>query len=120
MGSCVQIIRVCADRGKRALFRGWSRLCLHAASLSAAEGVAAAAAATSRAVRAEAMGREAAEAIAAADIASRERKRAELARKDVMNKWGNLAKRLVGKDGYSCLHILYCEFQTRSRCNFSC
>ena len=42
------------------MFRGWSRLCLHAASLSAAEGAAASATAVARAVRAEAMEKEAA------------------------------------------------------------
>ena len=41
------------------MFRGWSRLCLHAASLSAAEGASAAATAAARATRAEAMQLEA-------------------------------------------------------------
>lgn len=40
------------------MFRGWSRLCMHAASLSAAEGASAAATALARAARAEAMERE--------------------------------------------------------------
>lgn len=41
------------------MFRGWSRLCLHAASLSAAEGASAAATALARAARAEAVETEA-------------------------------------------------------------
>lgn len=45
------------------MFRGWSRLCLHAASLNAVEGISAAATATARALRAEAMGVEAAIAV---------------------------------------------------------
>ena len=48
------------------MFRGWSRLCLHAASLSAVEGASASATAAARAARAEAIEREAA---AAADKA---------------------------------------------------
>ncbi|CAM9421118.1 unnamed protein product [Ectocarpus sp. 13 AM-2016] len=53
------IIRVCGQRDRALMFRGWSRLCLHAASLSAAEGAAAAATAAARAARAEAMEKEA-------------------------------------------------------------
>ncbi|CAN0508164.1 unnamed protein product, partial [Ectocarpus sp. 12 AP-2014] len=53
------IIRVCDERDRALMFRGWSRLCLHAASLSAAEGAAAAATATARSARAEAMEKEA-------------------------------------------------------------
>lgn len=41
------------------MFRGWSRLCLHAASLSSAEAASATATAVARAVRAEAMDKEA-------------------------------------------------------------
>lgn len=41
------------------MFRGWSRLCLHASSLSAAEGASASATAAARAARAEAMETEA-------------------------------------------------------------
>lgn len=41
------------------MFRGWSRLCLHAASLCVAEGASAAATAIARAARAEAMEKEA-------------------------------------------------------------
>ena len=55
----VKIIRMCRDKDKATLFRGWSRICLHAASLSAAEGASAAATATARATRAEAMQLEA-------------------------------------------------------------
>ena len=49
------------------MFRGWSRLCLHAASLSAAEGASAAATATARAARAEAMEMEAVAAVKKAE-----------------------------------------------------
>ena len=62
----IKIIRVGQDRDKNLMFRGWSRLCLHAASLSAVEGASAAATAAARAVRAEAMETEA---IAAAEKA---------------------------------------------------
>lgn len=55
------------------MFRGWSRLCLHAASLNAAEGASAAATAAARAFRAEAMEKEA---IAAAEKAEAWRKAA--------------------------------------------
>lgn len=41
------------------MFRGWSRLCLHAASLNAAEGALATTTAAARAVRAEAVEKEA-------------------------------------------------------------
>ncbi|CAM9376100.1 unnamed protein product [Scytosiphon promiscuus] len=51
--------RVCSEREKALMFRGWSRLCMHAASLSAAEGASAAATALARAARAEAMEKEA-------------------------------------------------------------
>lgn len=51
--SQTQIIRACGDSDKRCLFRAWSRLCLHAASLSASEGASAAATAAARAARAE-------------------------------------------------------------------
>lgn len=47
----VKITRVCGERDRALLFRGWSRLCLHAAS--AAEGASAATTATARATRAE-------------------------------------------------------------------
>lgn len=55
-----QIARACGDRSRALLFRGWSRLCLHAASLSAAEAFAAATA-VARANRAEAMEKKAKE-----------------------------------------------------------
>ena len=54
-----KIARVGRDRNRTLMFRGWSRLCLHAASLSAAEGASAAATATARAARTEAMEAEA-------------------------------------------------------------
>ena len=55
----VKIYRVSRDRDKALMFRGWTRLCLHAASLSAAEGASASATAAARAARAEAMEMEA-------------------------------------------------------------
>ncbi|CAM9336819.1 unnamed protein product, partial [Hapterophycus canaliculatus] len=55
----ILVTRVSGERDKALLFRGWSRLCLHAASLSAAEGASASATACARAVRAEAMEKEA-------------------------------------------------------------
>lgn len=58
-----QITRIYRDKDRGLLFRGWSRLCLHAASLTPIEGAAAAAAATARAVRAEFLEKEAAAAI---------------------------------------------------------
>ena len=79
------------------MFRGWSRLCLHAASLSAAEGASAAAPAAARAARAEAMETEATAAAekpeasrraaaASADVATSkeqaQREVAELARRE--------------------------------------
>ena len=59
LGNMFQVDRVFRSRRRRAMFRGWSRLCLHAASLSAAEGASAAATAIARATRAEAMEKEA-------------------------------------------------------------
>ncbi|CAM9574872.1 unnamed protein product [Pylaiella littoralis] len=64
------ITRMCGERDRALIFRGWSRLCLHAASLSAAEGASAAATAVARAARAEAMEMEAKAAIASAEIAA--------------------------------------------------
>lgn len=61
-----KIARVGRDREKASMFRGWGRLCLHAASLSAAEGASASATVAARAARAEAVQTEAA---AAADKA---------------------------------------------------
>lgn len=55
----VKIARIGRDRDRALLFRGWSRLCLHAASLSAPEGVSAAATAVARAARARALELEA-------------------------------------------------------------
>lgn len=48
------------DGDRRLLFRGWSRLCLHAASLNAAEAASASSTAAARAARAEAMDKQAA------------------------------------------------------------
>ena len=62
-----KVIRVGQDRDRALVFRGWSRLCLHAASLSAAEGASAAATATTRATRADAMETEAASALEKAE-----------------------------------------------------
>ena len=47
-----QMARVVGDSSRRLLFRGWSRLCLHAAALNAVEGAYSAATATARAARA--------------------------------------------------------------------
>lgn len=90
-----QIACVCRNGDRRRLFRGWSRLCLHAASLCVAEAEEAATTATARATRADAMEREAAAAIAAADVASRKRRRAEMAEHDEQRQRINEAKRLV-------------------------
>ena len=93
----VKIARIGRDRDRALMFRGWSRLCLHAASLSAAEGALAAATATARATRAEAMETEAtaaaekaeawkraaaASADAAATAEQAQREKAELARRE--------------------------------------
>ncbi|CAN0394905.1 unnamed protein product, partial [Ectocarpus sp. 8 AP-2014] len=75
------ITRVCGERDRALMFRGWSRLCLHAASLSAAEGASAAATAAARAARAEAMEKEAEAAAASAEVAeTREKAQREAAR----------------------------------------
>lgn len=55
----LKVTRVCRERKRALVFRGWTRLCMHAASLSAAEGASAAATAHARAARAEAMEKEA-------------------------------------------------------------
>lgn len=68
-----QISRICRVKDRSLLFRGWSRLCLHAASLNASEGASAAATAAARAARADAMEKEA---IAAAEKAEAWRKAA--------------------------------------------
>ena len=62
-----KIVRVCDETKRALMFRGWSRLCLHAASLSAAEGASASATAIARAARAEAMEKEAEAAAAKAE-----------------------------------------------------
>ena len=50
-----KIARVGRDRDRSLVFRGWNRLCLHAASISAAVGASASATAAARATRSEAM-----------------------------------------------------------------
>lgn len=57
------------DGSRRLLFRGWSRLCLHAASLNAAEGASSAATAAARVARAAAEEKSAAAAISALEAA---------------------------------------------------
>ena len=97
----VKIARVGRDGDRALMFRGWSRLCLHAASLSAAEGASASATAAARVARAEAMKTEATAAAekakawkkaaaASADVAASKeqalREAAELVRgREVMN-----------------------------------
>ena len=93
----VKIARIGRDRDRALVFRGWSRLCPHAASLSAAEGASAAATADARAFRAKALETEATAAAgkaeawkraaaASADLATTkeqvQRKVAELAQRD--------------------------------------
>lgn len=51
----IQIVHVCSDRRKKGLFRGWSRLCLHIASINAAESASVAATAAERAAGDEAV-----------------------------------------------------------------
>lgn len=63
----VQIARLCRDSDKRSLFRAWSRLCLHAAALNAADGASAAASAAARVARAESVEKEAVAAAASAE-----------------------------------------------------
>lgn len=53
--SSLQVVRIKADLERRSMFRGWSRLCLHAASLSAGEAASASATAVARASRAAVM-----------------------------------------------------------------
>lgn len=55
----VKIARIGRDRYRALVFRGWSRLCLRAASISTAEGALAAATAAARAARTEVMEKEA-------------------------------------------------------------
>ncbi|CAN0449059.1 unnamed protein product, partial [Ectocarpus sp. 12 AP-2014] len=92
----ILISRVCGESDRAVMFRGWTRLCLHAASLSAAEGASAAATAAARAARAEAMEKEAKAAAdkaeawrraaaASAEVAeAREREQREAARGSVL------------------------------------
>lgn len=53
-----QVVRRHNDQDRRRLFRGWSRLCLHAASVNVAKAASASATATARAARAESMEKE--------------------------------------------------------------
>ena len=93
----IKITRVGRDRDRALMFRGWSRLCLHAASLSASEGASAATTAAARAARAEAIETEATAAVekaeawkrvaaASADVAAikerAQREAAELVRRE--------------------------------------
>lgn len=71
----IKITRVGGDRDRALLFRGWSRLCLHAAS--AAEGASAATTAAARATRAKATGMETEEAIDKAEASRREEREIE-------------------------------------------
>lgn len=64
--------RVVGDGNRGLLFRGWTRLCLHAASLNAAEGASSAATAAARAARAEAEEMRTAAAISAIDAVKEE------------------------------------------------
>lgn len=94
----MQIARLCYDSDRRLLFRAWSRLCLHAASLNATESALATSAAVARAMRAEAMEEEAIAATAAAESASavaRLHARAEAAKKDAQQQREKRATRLV-------------------------
>lgn len=80
------------------MFRGWSRLCLHAASLNAAGAAVATATAAARAARAEAEEREAAAAQAAAGIATDAavvRRRVEAAETDAKEQRERRAMQLV-------------------------
>ena len=81
----VKITRACGGRDRALLFRGWSRLCLHAASISAAEGASATAAAVARAARAEALDREAETAAARAEAAAaREEEQRKIDRREML------------------------------------
>lgn len=55
----MQISRMLGDKERSLMFRGWSRLCLHSASVNAVEGALATTTAAARAVRAEAVEKEA-------------------------------------------------------------
>lgn len=63
---------MCRDKDRRLLFRGWNRLCLHAASLNVAEGALAAATAVARAARAKAEQEETAAAVSALGAVKKE------------------------------------------------
>lgn len=69
------------DKRRRLLFRAWSRLCLHSASLNAAEASLATATAAARAARVDAMEREAA---IADDAAARAMTGASTAREEAL------------------------------------
>lgn len=85
-----QITRVWENRDGRLLYRGWSRLCLHAASLNFAEGASAAVTAAARIARTEAINKEGAVALAAAEQVEGE----ELLRRKTR------AARIVSQDKY--------------------
>lgn len=75
----VQITRLCRDRERAALFRGWSRLCLHAASLFTAKGTGAA-----RAALTEAIGKKDVLAVENAEVVTGEHQQREVARTSAM------------------------------------
>lgn len=77
---------MCRDKDKRLLFRGWNRLCLHAASLSVAEGAFAAATAVARAARAEAEQEETAAAISTLGAVKKERARKRTLEEEALNR----------------------------------
>eukprot|EP00752_Nemacystus_decipiens_P010863 g9658.t1 len=91
----IMIVRLCGERNRAFLFRGWSRLCLHAASLSAAEGASAAATAFARAARAEAMQKEA---DAAAAIAAAKAAQAKAAEREAIAAANAAAEQMEGVD----------------------
>ena len=88
----VEIARIGRERDRVLILRGWSRLCLHAASLSAAEGASASATAAARAARAEAMEMEATTIAEKAEAC----KRAAAASADVSASRGQ-ARRVAGE-----------------------
>lgn len=97
--SHMQIARLCSDKDRRSLFRAWSRLCLHAASLNAAEASSATVTAAARAARAEAEKKGAVAAAAAANISTSAtvlQKRAEAAEQAVREEQEKRAMQMVG------------------------
>lgn len=63
-----QVSRAVGDSNRRLLFHGWTRLCVHAASLNAVEGASSAATAAARGARAEAEEKRTAAAISATNV----------------------------------------------------